>query len=351
MCQALSRHQKASVSLYGKRGAFMKDPYAHYDVKNSFRLVRSWFGKTPVLSGILRLISVIIHAGIWRRSDAYYGRDAIGLLFLTVFKVPVFYEAHQIPQGKKETVIISKLLRSPYLRGVVVISKGLEHDFKIKFPFYKKPILIAHDGADIPSRAPARIPQKLWKGRKNIIQVGYTGSLHKGKGMELIYDIAQLVPEMDFHVLGGPKEVQHMWEEKGLPPNLFMYGSKPHSEIPSYLAKFDIVLAPYQNQIHIGSGADISRWISPMKLFEYMAAGKPIICSNIPVLEEIITHGRNGLIVSSEDPTAWIDALCDLSKSAAFREAIGYEGIRDIQNKFSWDIRANNVIQFIRKYK
>ena len=86
-----------------------------------------------------------------------------------------------------------------------------------------------------------------------------------------------------------------------------------------------------------------------MKLFEYMAARKPIICSDIPALKEIITHGRNGLMASPDDPTAWADALCDLAKSAAFREALGHEGHRDIQNKFSWDIRADNILNFIQK--
>ncbi|MGB1077736.1 MAG: hypothetical protein ACPG05_05455, partial [Bdellovibrionales bacterium] len=190
MCQALSRHQKSDVTLYGKSGSFRKNVYAHYSVKPSFAVVRSWFGKLPLLSGALRLITVLSGVFLKQKPDAYYGRDAMGLLLLSFFKIPLFYESHQIPQGKFENFILKKLLRSPYLKGAVVISKALEEDFEKHFSF-KKPLLIAHDGADIPNKTLPKIPQKSWAGRKNILQVGYAGSLHKGKGMELIYDIAK----------------------------------------------------------------------------------------------------------------------------------------------------------------
>jgi glycosyltransferase involved in cell wall biosynthesis len=351
MCQALSRHKTAEISLYGKRGSWLTTPYSYYGVSKSFKLIRSWLGTLPILSGLFRIFCIFIHAGLIKRPDAYYGRDAAGLLLLSIFKIPSFYEAHQIPQGKVNILLLTLLLKRDSLKGVVVISDGLKQDLQKAFPFYKKPILVAHDGATIPVKKPTKIPQRLWLGRKTALQIGYTGSLHKGKGMELIYDIAHLVPEMDFHVLGGSKKDVQGWVNKRIPANLLMHGSKPHSEISSYLAKFDIVLAPYQANIHIGSGADISRWISPMKLFEYMAAEKPIICSDIPVLHEIIQHGRNGLMASPHDPTIWVDALCDLSKSASHRDALAREGLKDIQDKFSWNIRADHVKDFIEHNK
>lgn len=347
MCQALARHKKAHVTLYAKRGALRDQPFDTYGVSSSFTLLRSWLGKTPLLSGIIRILLVLIHAGLLKRPDTYYGRDAAGLLLLSIFKRPIFYEAHQIPNGRITIFLVTTLLKRPNTKGVVVISDGLKQDFKVAFPFYTGAILIAHDGADIPIKKPIKVPQRLWKGRKNALQVGYTGSLHKGKGMELIYDIAQLVPEMDFHVLGGSASDVKTWEQKGLSDNLFMHGNKPHKDIPPHLAKFDIVLAPYQTKATIGSGADISRWISPMKLFEYMAAGKPIICSDLPVLREIIEHGRNGLMASPDDPTEWVDALCNLSKSSSYREGLAQEGVKDIQSKFSWNIRADHVKDFI----
>ncbi len=350
MCQALARHQKSCVTLYGKRGSWFQNPYDHYGVKPSFKLVRSWFGTLSFLSGSLRLLVLFIHAGFIKKPDAYYGRDALGLYFISLFRRPLFYEAHQVPQGKFSRFIVTRLLKSPALKGVVVISKGLKKDFKKEFSFSQHPLLVAHDGADILTKTPMKIPQKLWLGRRNILQVGYTGSLHTGRGLEMIVDVAHLIPEMDFHVIGGTRAQKETWLKKGLPSNLFMHGSKPHADIPSYLAKFDIVLAPYHPKIHIGTGADIAKWISPMKLFEYMASSTPIVCSDLPALREIIEHGRNGLMVKSDDPTAWVDALCTLSKSTDHRTSIGQEGLKDIQNHFSWNIRADNVTQFMKKH-
>lgn len=352
MCQALARHKKSHVTLYGKRGSWLKNAFLYYGVNDTFKIKRSILGKIPLLSGATRLLFTFFHAGLIKRPNVYYGRDALGLMILCyVFKRPVFFEAHQIPARRYQKWIWNALLKSKKLKGVVVISKALAADFKNDFSFYTKPILVAHDGADIPRQAPQKIPQSKWCGRKGIMQVGYTGSLHQGRGMELIVDVARLVPEMDFHIVGGTNDEVKDWEAKGIPQNLYLHGSKPHSKIAAYLDKFDIVLAPYQPRIHIGAGEDISRWISPMKLFEYMAASKPIICSDIPVLHEIIQKGRNGLMVSSQDPTQWVDALCDLSKSQSYREALGQEGFKDIQDHYSWNIRADHVIEFIKEHQ
>ena len=113
----------------------------------------------------------------------------------------------------------------------------------------------------------------------------------------------------------------------------------------------DIALAPYQRDIRIKTGADISKWISPLKLFEYMSARKAIVCSDIPVLREVITQGRNGYLADPDDINSWVEAITQLAKSTALRNALGLEGERDIQNIYSWDKRAEKILEFIQTQK
>ncbi len=348
MCQAFAKQKDMDVALFGKKGKLKTNPYDYYDVKGNFRLIRSYFGKTPMLSGFFRVLTLFAKIGLIPVPQTLYGRDAFGLLILSLSGVPVFFEAHQVPTSSIQKSIWLGLFQRKNLKGTVVISEALKKVMKEAFPEYKGKYLVAHDGADIISRGQKKIPAKDWPARKNAVQIGYTGSLHKGKGVEIITKVAPLLPEMDFHIIGGGKKAIENWKKTGVAPNIYFHGQMPHEKIPACLASMDIALAPYQRDIRIKTGADISKWISPLKLFEYMAARKAIVCSDIPVLREVITQGRNGYLADPDDINAWVEAITQLAKSAPLRNAIGLEGERDIQNIYSWDKRAEKILEFIR---
>ena len=81
---------------------------------------------------------------------------------------------------------------------------------------------------------------------------------------------------------------------------------------------------PYQTKVSIGSkGHDTGRWMSPMKMFEYMAAGVPIISSDLPVLREILRNEENALLVSPSKHKEWCMALDRLSNDPVLAESIG----------------------------
>lgn len=348
MCQAFAKQKDVSVTLFGKRGNIKTSPYEYYDTKENFKLVRSYFGHTPLLSGAFRILTLVAKIGLIPTPQTLYGRDAFGLLMLSLSSVPVYFEAHQIPSSNIQKSIWSGLFKRKNLKGIIVISEALKKDMQETFPEYKGKYLVAHDGADIISRGQKKMPAKSWPARKNAIQIGYAGSLHKGKGVEIITKIAPLLPEMDFHIIGGDEKTIRNWKETDIAKNIYFHGQLPHEKIPACLASMDIALAPYQRDIRIKTGADISKWISPLKLFEYMSARKAIVCSDIPVLREVITQGRNGYFADPDDINSWVEAITQLAKSAALRNAIGLEGERDIQNIYSWDRRAEKILSFIQ---
>src|SRR5690606_20775807 len=103
------------------------------------------------------------------------------------------------------------------------------------------------------------------------------------------------------------------------------------------------LLAPYQAHVQTAGGGDTAAWMSPIKLFEYMAAGKPILCSDLPVLREIIEDGRNGLLLPVDDVKAWAAALRGLLNAPAERRRLGTAAHIDLLARHTWLERARRI--------
>ncbi len=90
------------------------------------------------------------------------------------------------------------------------------------------------------------------------------------------------------------------------------------------LRSYDVLIAPYQEKVCVhGGGGDVATWMSPLKIFEYMAAGRPIVASDLPVLREILEDGRNALLVSPGDVDAWCIALNKLRNHPDIAQSMG----------------------------
>lgn len=350
MCQSFATEGRHDVTLFGK-GTGLKSAalFDFFGVAGDFKLVLSPYTKLPLIGGFIRTIFILFQAAKMGRPDLYYGRDALTLALLSGGDIPVYYEAHQMPSRPIDHWAVATLLKSKALRGVVVISEGLKQDFTHKYPnFDRARVIVAHDGADLFTKT---TPLEKWPGRANVPQIGYAGSLHKGRGINLIQQIAERLPEMDFHIVGGSERDLQFWKKQVIPPNFHMHGFVKHASLPAYFEKFDILLAPYQTKIGIENGGDISRWISPMKLFEYMASGKPILSSDLPVLREILTTGENAGLLPPDQPGAWVDALCYLAKDKALGSALGARAKQDLETHYLWSIRARRILDFIAETK
>lgn len=179
--------------------------------------------------------------------------------------------------------------------------------------------------------------------------VGYIGHLYPGKGMETIAALAPLCPWATFHIVGGYSEDIEKWqvETKNL-PNITFHGFQQQTALPGFLAAFDAVLAPYQRKVYGHKGtSNLADWMSPLKLFEYMAAGKPILCSDLPVLREVLTDRRNGLLCTPEDIQAWQKALETLCDDFDLAQKLGRQAKQDFLEHYTWDARARSIIEIL----
>ena len=138
--------------------------------------------------------------------------------------------------------------------------------------------------------------------------------------------------------------VDSLRKDSLLPGNIRLHGFVPPSDTAKLSLAFDVLLAPYQPQVITAGGGETAKWMSPLKLFDYMATGKPILCSDLPVLREIIQNNRNGLMLPDNDSGAWAKALERLSIDPAERNRLGSTAREDFLARFTWDARARRVL-------
>jgi len=119
-------------------------------------------------------------------------------------------------------------------------------------------------------------------------------------------------------------------------PALHVESFVPHRDVPRWYGQADLVLLPYQRELrHAGS-------LSPMKLFEAMAAGRPIIASDLQPLREILEHGRTALLVEPDQLEAWVTAIETLRNDRALASRLA-SGAKSLVSRFSWRERALGI--------
>jgi glycosyltransferase involved in cell wall biosynthesis len=116
----------------------------------------------------------------------------------------------------------------------------------------------------------------------------------------------------------------------------------PHVQVPATLGTGAIALMPYQADLQHAAT------ISPIKLFEAMAAGRLVIASDLPTIREVIRPGENGLLVAADDPAAWAAAIEQVHSTpdAAMRMT---QQARVDAAAYSWQARAERLLAFVTR--
>jgi glycosyltransferase involved in cell wall biosynthesis len=169
----------------------------------------------------------------------------------------------------------------------------------------------------------------------------YTGHLYAGRGMEILLHLAQGNPAVNFLWVGGRSGDVAAWRAKvqdlGL-KNILLTGFVPNVHIPLYQAAGEILLMPYERSVSVSGGGNTADICSPMKMFEYMACGRAILSSDLPVLREVLNE-NNAVLVPPEDSTGWQAALSRLVGDEALRRRLGAQARSDVA-QYTWQERA-----------
>lgn len=348
MCNAISKLGHDLTLFSRKTNNNSNNIYEYYGVSNSFNIVRCYrpnikvFGMIAITHNIKKEIK---KTGL---PDLFYGRFIYGLFAVSNLGIPIIFESHTPPRNTIQRNIEKWLFKKPTFLKLVVISNALKKIYQNIFPWLpENKITAAHDGADLPIQTEQPL-KETWSGRKNKLQAGYVGHLYKGRGINLIVDLAAHLRDVDFHIVGGNEPDIDYWKSKvENPKNLIFHGYVPHGMLQHFFSFFDIMLAPYQNQVAVaGAGGDTSKWMSPLKLFEYMAHGKAIIASDLPAIREILRHDFNALLVPANKIQDWEMAVKSLYNEEK-RNFLGENGKQLIVEKYSWNQRARFILEAV----
>ena len=125
--------------------------------------------------------------------------------------------------------------------------------------------------------------------------------------------------------------------------NLGLAGFVPHREVPLYLATTVVLVMPYTIEMTIKVGTNASLFTSPIKLFEYMASGTPIVASSLPSIREILDDRRNAVLVEPNSAEALGEGIEAVLHDAELGERISQEAKREAA-LFTWEERAKKLI-------
>ncbi len=264
-------------------------------------------------------------------------------------RLPSVMEFHDFPMGRIGPHLFRTWMRQRRKKLVLcttrALADGLMEDYGYHLP--DEILQIAPNGTDLERYANLPDPGEARKalGLAEGFTVGYSGHFYPGRGMALLTRIAAGMPHIRFLWMGGQEADIAPWvkdlADKGI-HNVTITGFIPNSRLPDYQAAADCLVMPYGKKISGSSGGDISRVINPMKMFDYLACGRAIIASEIPVFHEILNDG-NAIFCDAENPSEWTTAIQTLADDPTLRARLAGNGRRDAA-KYTWQMRAQTTM-------
>jgi len=289
------------------------------------------------------------------RPDAILSRNLYAAFVLAILqKKPLLFETHQLERGIRKTMQRAVMTR-PWVTTIAISDHLIEYLARHHGATPFRP-LVLHDAAPdgilpIDAADRRRILVTLApsaKGKWDLV-CGYFGHLYPGRGVEIIEAMAAARPRCLFLVYGGNDADVIARRAVNRLANLRYIGHVPHPVARKAMCSMDVLLMPYQESVSIGvAGHDTARWMSPMKMFEYLGAGVPIISSGLPVLREVLKDGGNCLLVSPSEVIAWVAALDRLLAEPGLATALGENAHTQYLRHHTWTRRAERILTAAR---
>jgi glycosyltransferase involved in cell wall biosynthesis len=349
-----------------------RDPFAYYGrpVVDRLSIERAPVAG-PALPGTARRIGYLafaagraISAG---RSCIVMTRDltAASMLLGLPGRGPLVYESHgyapdvaaalpdllstATPPGRAK---INRLARREArvwkgAEGYVTITAGLAETLEHRFGRRRR-LAIVPDGARMSlyqvdaDRGRTDADQGNERNADHSLTIAYAGHLYPWKGVDLLLEALARVPGVRGLIVGGlDKEedlgrVRALAARLGLQDRVTFCGQIPPADVPAKLARAHILVLPNP------ASAISSHATSPLKLFEYMAARKAIVASDLPAIREVLTNELNGLLVAPGDADALANGIRRLAGDADLRERLA-EAASHTVAEYSWGRRAERL--------
>ena len=354
VCQALTQNGE-QVTLYvpGKSSCSWEELAAHYGVTTVFPI--KWVVFSPAFKKIDFVLSALQQARR-QKCELVYTRLLWAAVIAELMGFPVIFEIHDRPMGRMGSRLLKWLVKSRGTKRIVLITHALKRilEAENQLTFKTEEIFIAPDGVDLERYAekltPAEARKQLRLDEK--FTAVYSGGFYEGRGLEILKDLASNFPQVQFLWVGGKEDVVDRWKAdiaKAQIGNVLLTGFVENKLLPLYQMAADILLMPYGKTIAGSSGGDIAEVSSPMKMFEYMASGRVILTSDIPVLHEVL-NGSNALFYNPENIDDLNSKFADLISDESKRKKLADHALQDVRG-YTWQERMKRILLSVESKK
>ena len=357
MCAAFAE-AGAMVKLIARQTATDADVFAYYGVAPTFTFTTQSWWNIPRAADVFQARSVFAERGSnWVCYTR--GRDLTAPMFALMRRARAMIEVHGLPTTARERWTLQQFSKHPRAH-IISISQPLSDHYEGE---YGIKTFLAPDAVDIarftPQLTKEEARQQLGVGQvgnlpyigvgqiSNLPIIVYVGGLYEGRGLEILFKAVASLPVQVLIVGGRNDDDVKMWRDRAAAAgamNVTFAGYQPPTRVPLYLFSADVLVMPYNSRILTGSGEDITKWTSPLKLYEYLAAGRPIVASDVIPMRSVLTHEDNALLTQPDNA----DSL-----RAAIQRLIDEKGLganlaasaRKMAEANTWAARAKKILE------
>lgn len=360
MCEAFAALGLRVTLYYIPQSGMRDDIVKYYDIKTPIdlkrfpRAVLPWRKHFKLNNGWSAIPS-FVHAFFWcgfvaqlaSREDAlfYFVREPMLAWWLGLRNLPTVLEIHHdYSIGGIENPFIRPACRRPSIKSVVAVTEPMRNDLIRLFGIPREKVLALPNGVDLQrfsngcTREVAR--QQLGLAPEARLAV-YTGQLFGEKGVDTLIRAASLLKNVSVVVVGGDaadKDRLHGLRQETGACNVTLLDYVRPTEVSLYLTAANVLVMPHSAKV-----TESAKYTCPLKLFEYMAAGVPIVASDLPSVREVIRHGENAWLVRPDDPSALAQGIQSVLENRDVAQKLAHQATRDVRD-YTWERRASEIL-------
>lgn len=291
-------------------------------------------------------ISVFFYVLKLRSRERYifFSNEYIPLFFISFLTNRIVYDMHDY-YGRLE-MLLHKLGKRI---ACIVTQNSLKKDLLVEeLELDNDCILVEPNGVDVQR---FRVGESAQKCRSMVgidvmyeKVVVYTGHLFSWKGVEVLAEVAKILPEVAFYFVGGSLDdvgtfsTRHQQQK-----NIFVVGHRPHQEMPIWQASADCLVLPNSGKMRISEV-----YTSPMKLFEYLASEKPVVASDLPSIRAIVSD-QEVTFFESDNSSGLADAIEAVLSMPKDKQAKQVLAAKQLVAHHTWQKRADRLLAFFHK--
>ena len=317
----------------------------YYDIKNKFKIykVGTKVNKIKGINNILAPIK-ILKKSFNLGSNMVLTRNLVISLILIILKKKHVFEIHDdlASSGNLLSKIykLFNLLNSKSIVKIIFISNNLRKFISKNYNYNKNNFDILPDATDLINK------KKIIKKKIRRKKIGYFGSIYSPRGIPLIIKLSQIDKNNIYFIYGGSKEeLSEIIKYKS--DNLIIHPQISYKKVKKKIMQMDVLLMPYTKEATFsGNYGNIINFMSPMKMFDYLGAGKIIISSNIKVLREVLKNDFNSLLIKNYlNVNEWKKKIDMIKLEKDKFVKIRLNALKTAQ-KYSWENRAKKMMRF-----